>query len=155
LKEDKLTLDTTDKILDFAIGREAAAAEFYQGLAAKMSRPDMKKVFEDFAAEELGHKAKLLAVKAGKKLVLTEKRIIDLKIGDTLVEQEPKADLGYQEALIIAMKAEKAAFVMYSNLAEATDDAGLTDLFMSLAQEEAKHKLRFEIEYDDRVFEEN
>lgn len=150
-----MTLDTTDKILDFAIGKEAAAAEFYQGLAAKMSRPDMKKVFEDFAAEELGHKAKLLAVKEGKKLVLSEKRIIDLKIGDTLVEQEPKADLGYQEALIIAMKAEKAAFVMYSNLAEATDDAGLTDLFMSLAQEEAKHKLRFEVEYDDRVFEEN
>lgn len=150
-----MTLDTTDKILDFAIGKEAAAAEFYQGLAAKMSRHDMKKVFEDFAAEELGHKAKLLAVKEGKKLVLSEKRIIDLKIGDTLVEQEPKADLGYQEALIIAMKAEKAAFVMYSNLAEATDDAGLTDLFMSLAQEEAKHKLRFEVEYDDRVFEEN
>jgi rubrerythrin len=155
LKEDKLTLDTTDKILDFAIGKEEAAAEFYQGLADKMSRPDMKKVFVDFAAEELGHKAKLQAIKAGKKLVLSEKKIVDLKIGDTLVEQEPKADIGYQEALIIAMKAEKAAFIMYSNLANATDEAGLTDLFMSLAQEEAKHKLRFEVEYDDHVFEEN
>jgi rubrerythrin len=49
------------------------------------------------------------------------------------------------------MKAEKAAFVLYTKLAEVTTDAGLQRVFRSLAQEEAKHKLRFEIEYDDNV----
>ena len=55
----------------------------------------------------------------------------------------------------MAMKAEKAAFKLYNDLAEATDDENLRSVFLSLAQEEAKHKLRFEIEYDDRVFQDN
>jgi rubrerythrin len=59
----------------------------------------------------------------------------------------------YQEALLFAMKSEKAAFIMYTKLAEVTDDSSLAKVFLSLAQEEAKHKLRFELEYDDHVLE--
>jgi len=61
----------------------------------------------------------------------------------------------YQDALIVAMKAEKAAFRLYSDIAGTTDNADLRGTFEALAQEEAKHKLRFEIEYDDRVLREN
>ncbi len=150
-----MTLDSTDKILDFAIEREEEAAEFYTDLAAKMTRANMKEVFSGFAKEELGHKSKLIAVKNGQKLVLSEKTIAGLGIADHVTEQETKDDLSYQEALMVAMNAEKAAFTLYNNLAESCDDAGLRELFLSLAQEEAKHKLRFEIEYDDYVFEEN
>jgi len=71
---------SADKILDFAIQKEEEAAQFYTNLADKMEKENMRKVFEGFAKEELGHKIKLLAVKEGKKLVLTEKKIEDLKI---------------------------------------------------------------------------
>ena len=37
----------------------------------------------------------------------------------------------------------------------ATDDGNLRETFLALAQEEAKHKLRFELEYDDYVLKEN
>jgi rubrerythrin len=148
-------LDTPDKILDFAISKEEEAAELYQSLAAKMENRRMKDVFEGFAQEEMGHKAKLLAVKDGHKLTLTEKAITDLKIGDHLVEPEQKKEMSYQDALIVAMKAEKAAYTLYNGLAEATDDASLKGLFLTLAQEEAKHKLRFEIEYDEVILTEN
>jgi rubrerythrin len=47
------------------------------------------------------------------------------------------------------MKGEKGAFKLYSDLASTTDDPGLRATLLGLAQEEAKHKLRFEIEYDD------
>jgi len=63
--------------------------------------------------------------------------------------------MDYQEILILAMKAEKEAFKLYSGLAKATSDASIKDLFLGLAQEEAKHKLRFEVEYDDRVLTDN
>jgi len=53
------------------------------------------------------------------------------------------------------MKKEKKAFKMYTDLAATTEDAGLQSVFLGLAQEEAKHKLRFEIEYDDYVMTEN
>jgi len=146
---------SADKILDFAIQKEEEAALFYTELADKMEKENMRKVFEGFAKEELGHKIKLLAVKEGKKLVLPEKKIEDLKIADYLVEVEPSGDLDYQKALILAMKQEKAAFKLYNNLADKTDDDNLKVLFLTLAQEEARHKLRFEVEYDEVILKEN
>lgn len=151
----KLKLDTVDKILDFAIEKEENAARFYIDLAGKMERQYMKQVFESFAQEEQNHKAKLISVKEGKQLIKAEKNIQDLKIGDNLVDIEMSSDLGYQDALTLAMKAEKAAYRLYNDLAQATDDANLQELFQALAQEEAKHKLRFEIEYDDQILSEN
>ena len=77
-------------------------------------------------------------------------------IADYLVEVgTSRDDLNYPDALIVAMKEEKAAFRLYSDLAARTDDASARDVFLMLAQEEAKHKLRFEIEYDEYVLREN
>jgi rubrerythrin len=78
-------------------------------------------------------------------------KVMDLKIADYVMDVEPSSDLDYQDALILAMKEEKAAFRLYSDLAAATDDEALRVTLLALAQEEAKHKLRFEIEYDDHI----
>jgi rubrerythrin len=53
------------------------------------------------------------------------------------------------------MKSEKNAYILYNNLAEAAPNAAIKTLFLSLAQEEAKHKLRFEVEYDEYVLADN
>ncbi|HID75598.1 MAG TPA: rubrerythrin [Planctomycetaceae bacterium] len=146
--------ESADAVLDFAIGREEEAARFYTELAEKIGGP-ISQVFRDFAREEQGHKAKLMAVKSGKKLAPAEKQIMDLKIGDYLLDVEPEGELDYQQALVIAMKREKAAFRLYMDLCQSVDDESLKDLFLGLAQEEAKHKLRFEIEYDEHILKEN
>ena len=150
-----MALDSVDKILDFAIRQEEKAAQFYTELAEKMPHKHMKEALLAFAEEEKGHKAKLLQVKEGKQMLAAEQRVLDLKIGDHLVEIDLSADLDYQHALILAMKAEKAAFKLYSDLASATDDPTLKATLLGLAQEEAKHKLRFEVEYDDEILKEN
>ena len=150
-----MQFDSVDAVLDFAIKNEQDASDFYTELAAKMEKPYMKQAFEGFAAEERGHKAKLEAVKKGKSAKLTKAKVLDLKIGDYLVEQKPSASMDYQSALILAMKQEKAAFRLYTDLAASTKDKKLRDLFLGLAQEEAKHKLRFEVEYDDDFLREN
>jgi rubrerythrin len=150
-----MELHTADKILDFAIEKEEEAAVFYTELASKVDKQHMKDTFLAFAKEEKGHKAKLQAVKDGKELVLDSKSIMDLKIGDYLLDVEPSPNMTYQQALIIAMKAEKAAFKMYHDLAKSTNNPKLKSLFMVLAQEEARHKLRFEIEYDEEILTEN
>ena len=150
-----MKLNTIEEILDFAIEKEQQAADFYTDLAGRVDKPQMKKVFEGFSKEELGHKSKLLNVKEGKFAMPAQQKVLDLGIGDHLVEVELKADIDFQDALILAMKAEKAAFKLYTELAEATDDENAKKLFLSLAQEEAKHKLRFEIEYDDYAYQEN
>jgi rubrerythrin len=154
-QEDTMKFESVAQILDFAIQKEQDAADFYTDLAGRVNRPAMAKIFEGFAKEEMGHKAKLQSVKAGDKLLGSEKQILDLKIGDHLVDIELKPNLNYQEALIIAMKAEKAAYKLYNDLAGATADPTVKDLLLGLAQEEAKHKLRFEVEYDDHILTEN
>jgi rubrerythrin len=142
---------SVDEILDFAIGKEEEAAQFYTSLARQTGKSWMRQVFEDFAGEERGHKAKLEAIKQGKLLMPAAETVMDLKIADYLTDVEASPDLDYQDALIIAMKQEKAAFKLYSDLAAATDDDTLSATLLTLAQEEAKHKLRFEIEYDEHI----
>lgn len=149
-------LETTQEILDFAIREEEKAAEFYRMMAGRVDQPAMRKAFEDFAREEDGHKAKLLGVKRGNRAISSKERVLDLKIVDYLVKVDPfSAELDYQQILVVAMKKEKAAFLLYQTLAEVAEDKNLRDLFLALAQEEAKHKLRFEIEYDEHVLTEN
>ncbi len=54
--------ESVDDILEFAIAGEVVESWFYMELAGKMKNPAMAKAFEDFAKEELGHKAKLLSL---------------------------------------------------------------------------------------------
>ena len=115
-----------------------------------MASRAVKDVFIQFAQEERGHKAKLQAVKAGKRLLVATRPVMDLKLADYLVSEEPKPEMDYREALLLAMKKEKAAFRLYNDLATEATEPDIRDVFLVLAQEEAKHKLRFEIEYDER-----
>jgi rubrerythrin len=147
--------ESVDELLDFAIKEEEDAASFYKELAGKMDRAWMKEIFEQFSREEEGHKAKLLKVKSGEMPKPPQQKVLDLKIGDYLVDTKLTADMDYQQALIVAMKKEKAAFRMYSDLASVADNDALRDMLLGLAQEEAKHKLRFEVEYDDVILKEN
>ncbi|MBU2547337.1 MAG: ferritin family protein [Proteobacteria bacterium] len=149
------TFASVDEILDFAINKEQEAADFYTDLAGRVDRPWMAETFTSFARQEMGHKAKLEGVKKGQRLAPAQGKVQDLKIAEYLVDVEPAPKMDYQDALVLAMKREKAAFRLYSDLAEATDDAGLKDTFETLAQEEARHKLKIEIEYDDRILRDN
>jgi rubrerythrin len=148
------TFESFIAVLDFAIDKEIEANRFYLDLAKQMKNPALQKVFEAFAKEELGHKAKLQAIKQGEEIP-PAKNITDLKIADYIVDVEPSANMSYQDALILAMKQEKAAYRLYLDLAEQVVNNDQKELFLSLAQEEAKHKLRFEIEYDDVMLNEN
>ncbi len=142
--------ESVEEILDFAIAREIESRDFYMKLAERMENPAMQKVFENFATEELGHKYKLEAFKRGD-ISLVPQQVQSLNIADYVVDVEPQPDMDYVEALVLAMRKEKAAYRLYLDLAAMGEDEELTDMFLSLAQEEAKHKLRFEIEYDDTV----
>ena len=150
-------LDSSDELYDqnhLVIPSAMPMEQFYMELAGKMENPAMAKAFEDLAKEELSHKAKLEAIKQDKTLEPLG-NVMDLKLADYLVDVEPKPDMSYQNALILAMKKEKAAYKFYTHLAAVAGDKNLTETFLRLAQEEAKHKLLLEIEYDEVVLKEN
>lgn len=144
-----------DEILDFAINEEQKAVEFYTELAKGARTDDMKSVFEEFAREEISHKALLTKIKIEGLFDVHHEKIADLKIADYVVNVKANPNMSYEEALVLAMKKEKAAFKLYIKLAERAPDSQLKDTFISLAQEESKHKLRFELEYDEHILREN
>jgi rubrerythrin len=142
---------SVDDILEFAMAREEESYQFYASLATRTERPWMQEVFEEFATEELGHKAKLQRVRESGRMLSAESKVLDLKMSDYLVAGEVSGEMDYQQALIVAMQKEKASFKLYTNLADRVDDEGLRTMFLGLAQEEARHKLRFEVEYDEVI----
>ena len=147
--------ETVDQALDFAISEEEKAARFYLELSGKVSRSGIRGFLRAFAEEEEEHKAKLLEIKSGAQMLQVAGAIQDLKIGDYFVDVDSAVDMGYQDSLIIAMKKEKAAYRLYTDLAGSAPSPLLRDAFLTLAREEANHKLRFELEYDDEVLTEN
>lgn len=147
--------ENVDAILDFAINEEQMAVDFYSELADAAKTDDMRQVFMEFAEEEIKHKQRLLKIKEEGFYTLEKEQITDLKISDYVVNVKPTPGMTYEDALILAMKKEKAALKLYSALADRAPNAQLKDVFSGLAQEESKHKLRFEIEYDEFVLREN
>jgi rubrerythrin len=144
-----------DDVLNFAIAGEMEARDFYISLAKKADRPWMAEVFKEFAAEEEKHRMKLVQVKQGGDLTPLTERILDLKIADYLSDVAPTHHLTFQEALVVAMKREKESFRMYTDLASAAPNDRIRDAFQALAQEEAKHKLRIELMYDEQILKDN
>lgn len=148
------------EILDFAIDQEQQAQTFYKTMADKMTNQAQKKMFQELVAQEKSHEARLKAVLQDRAILPEPTKVTDLKIVDYSVDvseeeiaQSDNPDV--QKAYLLAMKKEKAAFKMYSDLANTSDNPKSKELFQSLATEESRHKLKLETEYDDHYLKEN
>ena len=147
--------DSFDEVLDFAIGCETQSVLFYRELAEKMATPVMRIVFLDFALEEEGHQRILQGIKNEGQMERENAKVPDLKIGNYLVAPDPEAIDDYPRALILAMAQEEAARNLYLDMASNTHEPQVVALLETLAREEARHKLRFQVEYDEHVLKDN
>jgi len=82
-----------------------------------------------------------------------ETRVEDLNLSDFIAEVEAAPNLNLQQAMIVAMKREEAAAALYERLAAVGGET--KSLFEALANEERKHKLQIETEYDEHILTEN
>ena len=137
--------------LAFAVAKEEEAAAFYREASRKARSPHMKEAFLQMAGEEQKHRELLITLDIERVTARTIVKIPDLKLAEQLADVGYSPDMTYQDILILAMKREKEAFLLYHGIAEHSDDADLRKLFQILAQEEAGHKLRLETEYDQCV----
>ena len=148
-------LETFTDILDFAMEREVEAEAFYRALAMQAQAASMREILEEFAEEEHMHLEKLEKVKQGQFHVLDgDAPIPSIHLAEPLPQAKIGPDMDLADALVIAMKREKAAYRFYIELAADAPSQELMDLFLALAHEEANHKLRFEIEYDEWIIDE-
>jgi rubrerythrin len=151
-REGDMRLETFEDIVRQAIRKEADAAMFYQ-MASERAKPGMDKMFEELAEEERGHKKLLEELDMAKLRSCEFREVPDLKISEYLEDIAYSRDMDYQDILRYAMKSEEKSRDFYLRSAERCEDTDLKRLFQMLAQEEAKHKLKFEKIYEDDVLE--
>jgi rubrerythrin len=137
-----------DEILELAVAREVDANRFYLAIAALVQNPHIQKIFEELAAEELEHKALLeLEIMKTGRVVNTHKTPLGLQ-DDQPDYAQPEFDIDYKDILLMGMQKEEASFRLYVEMAGMADDHDSKETLLALAQEEAKHKLRFQVELD-------
>lgn len=143
--------DIVEDLLRFAIGREIEANVFYNLLSQYTDIPEMRSLCIEFASEELEHKAKLELelMKLGSIVKpYPTQNLFYTKPLDYMVDMAKVMQMDYEELLLVAMQKEKASFKLYIDLLSTVTEPSLRETLIELAEEEAKHKIRFELEYD-------
>jgi rubrerythrin len=146
-----MDLNNFKEVVTFAVRKEAEAYNLYTTYSDLSKNPGTKVMFKELAGEEQKHREILEGVKKKDVSEYKIERIPDLRISDFVDDQEFSPDMDYAAALRLAIKREEHAFKLYSHIGSQTEDAELKKLFAVLAQEESKHKLRLENEYDENV----
>lgn len=141
--------DSELDILKFAIHRETEAYNLFTALAERVDDHNIRRLLEDLAAEELEHKARLQLeiIKAGKTIHQNEPPA-PFSVDDYIITNNPaKLDMDYKDILMLGMEKEDASFRIYVNMIANTTDEHLREVLLALAQEEVRHKMRFETSY--------
>ena len=147
--------ETFNDVIKFAIARELEAAQFYKDMANKTKYDSNIVLFLELEKMELGHAKTLENFKNEGWSNPEIPNIPDLKISDYMETPEVNDGMTYQDAIVLAMKREKAAAKLYTDLANEFTDTDTKNLFLRLASEESKHKLQLETLYDAEILTEN
>lgn len=146
-----LKLQTIEQAIDYAIQREQESADMYLNLAKRVADKSLVQALLQFAKEELGHKKKLEFEKILIGKSLHQNQVI-LDVDPTLFQSSSPTnyiDFTIEDLLFLAVKKEEMAFRVYTELAARTKDPQLKTVLLQLAEEEVRHKIRFEIEYNN------
>jgi rubrerythrin len=150
-------MNSINEILDFAIQNEEESYSFYMRMSERANDKVMTEVFLEFAAEEKNHKDRLIIIKENRYFEDIEKITDDLYQEESVTYEDlnPAITLSYRQALTIAIQKEQASYRLYKMLANIAPNNYAKSLFISLAEEEAKHKNRFQQEYDNFIVNNN
>ncbi len=137
------------EVLELAIAKEVEAYNFYLALADRVKDRQISKAFKDLAKEELEHKAKLeLEVMKTGRTIAVERKLLRPEREYILSDDDSPLDMDYKDMLLLGIEKEEAAFRTYVNLVASVMDEESREVLLAIAEEEVKHKLRFETEYE-------
>jgi rubrerythrin len=140
-------------ILEFAIGKEIEAYEFYRDASKKITKDEnLAKTFEELASQELKHRKFLEDLLQGDIHSFSMPEIEDYRISETVEKPKLSTDMKFADAVALAMKNEEEAMVMYGRLAKAGSDPQQKDLFEELSKMEELHKVRLEEIYVNAAY---
>jgi len=146
---------TLDDVIKFAVEREDLAYRLYSNAARRTESISARKVFEELAHEEEGHKKSFenLDLRMAHEYKIVDRP--DMRLADYMKHIPFREDFTYAEILHYAMKTEEDAYKLYSEMAASTTDERLKKMLSVLADIEKGHKRRIEDLYELHVLTEN
>lgn len=147
-----MTPEEYRNIISDAINNEVEAYTFYQTISEKVKDANLKKLFGELAGEEKEHREYLQKLLSRDITSLGFSTTKDYKVGDSIPTPPLTPDMKPVDGLVVAIKKELAAMQMYTQLANASDDAEVKKLFTELAAMERGHKARLEDIYVNMAF---
>lgn len=149
-----MELRSVDELLQLALSKEKASIQFYHDLSRLVQNVSTKSLFEVLIQQEVTHAKQL-------ELELQKMGIVVKEIDEDPFQHDSEEDLNmriqvdneatqmtFLDGLRLAIKKERAAFQLYAHLFGQTQDKELQDVVMALAEEEMRHVLQFEHEYE-------
>lgn len=139
------------EILIFSISKEQASVKFYQDLAEKVLNPGTKSLFEVLAQKEQEHVAamQLEMEKLGCTVNSDAEQADALFRWEERLESEDSAEhLSFVDAMLLAIQKERASFRLYTQIMAIVTDEKLNGVLLELAEEEMRHVLQLEREYE-------
>jgi rubrerythrin len=149
--------------LMIALKKEEDSFAFYKNAEKTVMFKPLKTLFRDLAKQEVKHKnilaKEMKKIEGGaskvEKLTKSSGKAKDYGLSKYLVPQNVKPTMGYQEALIVAMKREEGACELFDYLRTITMDSGLKEVFTTLYNWEVEHLKKLEEKYDEDILTEN
>jgi rubrerythrin len=143
------------EIINFAINSEVEATKFYRHLQTLVKNDSARLTLKELEDMEISHAEYLRNIDLKQVQIETFPDPEDLKLSNYLVEVIPNAQMTFQDVLVIAMKREDKANVLYSKMADTLAPGALKILLLKLATDEAMHKAMLEKMYDEEIYKEN
>jgi rubrerythrin len=139
------------EVIDFALEREKEAVQFYEDMQKIVRTKAAVETLKDLAAMERGHINMLMKFKPDDVVNFEPEKVTNLRLSDYMVKTIPTEASTFQDILVIAMKREEAAKNLYQKIAAEATDENVRNMFLKIAEQEAKHKFQLEQFYEDNI----
>lgn len=140
-----------EDILEFAISKEQASVQFYKDLASQMTDSTTRALFETLVRDEQHHisSLRLEMNKLGHTVKMEEQTASPVYLWEERLELDDQArDMEFIDALVLAIQKERAAFRLYAQILGSIQNEQFAKVLMDLAEEEMRHVLQLEREYE-------
>ena len=144
---------TFAELVQLGVKKESDTEAFYRYWAQRLADPGARVLLSELAEEELKHCVFFQNLKETDMKSSKAAQVLDLHVGDYLVDEEISQDSSIQDVLIRAIHREASAIKFFTRLAG--QGGKMQPTFERLAGEEKKHKLRLETFYDDNILTED
>ncbi len=136
--------------MKLAIDQERACFRTFITGAERIKDKQVAQFFKELAVKDLEHIHSLeSALYTGDaETVGLDKRVETMRIEDFLITPEMKADLGMQDAMILAMKEKRRCIDIYEKMLHSCSGSPMEKLFSKLRNEDSADLQRMEDSYE-------